>query len=604
MVAETTEGNPVSETTYLASAVQFEPVLFDKQRNITRLVELVEEAAAGGAKLITTPEMGISGYCFFDAAEAETMAETVPGPSTEIFAELAAIHNCHIVIGMPERDVETGLLYNSAVLIGPQGLVGTHRKTHGYIAEPKWAAPGDFGHRVFDTPVGRIALLICMDIHFVETARMVALAGADVICHISNWLAERTPAPYWISRAFENSCYLMESNRWGLERGVQFSGGSCIIAPDSEILTSLDAGDGVVTAEIDLTAVRAAKESSASALSGRRPELYRDLQINTYLWNPRDFFTLYGNDPIPPGRPSVLAAVQQDATSDSAANVARIRDAFLETADAGADLVVFPELSVSGPPSAGADYAESIDPEGILKPLLDSAASRGSYLVIGIAERGDIARPPYNSAVLIGPEGIVAVHRKIHLSKDDEMYFAAGDSWTHADIRVGRVALLLGDDVLRPESGRVAALHGCDVIAVPARISALLHHGHPGTQVPLNYPIPRGASQLHWHHMRVRAGENNVYLAYANPPEFGGRSGVFGPDTFEFPRRERVAGAAAEVLTAPIDTSDGPGPYNANVVRRKDLVTMRLPHHYRMLSAPGRPASEQFAPDVTLASVR
>ncbi len=52
-----------------------------------------------------------------------------------------------------------------------------------------------------------------MDIHFVETARLVALQGADVICHISNWLAERTPAPYWISRAFENGCYLIESNR-------------------------------------------------------------------------------------------------------------------------------------------------------------------------------------------------------------------------------------------------------------------------------------------------------------------------------------------------------------------------------------------------------
>nr|WP_232375214.1 nitrilase-related carbon-nitrogen hydrolase [Mycolicibacterium mengxianglii] len=481
--------------------------------------------------------------------------------------------------------------------------MGTHRKTHGYIAEPKWATPGDRGHQVFDTALGRIALLICMDIHFVETARVVALDGADVICHISNWLAERTPAPYWISRAYENSCYLIESNRWGLERGVQFSGGSCIIAPDSEILASQDGGDGVITAEIDLTAVRAAKASSASGLSGRRPELYRDLQINTYLWNPRDFFSLYGNNPIPVGRPSVLAAVQQDATSDSAANVAQIRRAFLDAVDAGADLVVFPELSVSGPPSAAVDYAESIAVDGILQPLLDSAAGCGSYLVVGIAERGDVGTAPYNSAVLIGPEGIVAVHRKIHLSEDDEMYFAAGDCWTHADIPVGRVALLHGDDVLRPESGRVAALRGCDVIAVPARIAAPLHHGHPGTTVPLNYPIPRGASHLHWHHMRVRAGENNVYLAYANPPEFGGRSGLFGPDTFEFPRRERVAGTAAEVLVAAIDTSDGPGPYNANVVRRKDLVTMRLPHHYRTLSAPDRPATVEVTTGVTLAGV-
>ena len=79
-------------------------------------------------------------------------------------------------------------------------MVGRHRKTHPYISEPKWAAAGDLGHQVFDTPIGRIALLICMDLRFVETARLVALPGADVICHIANWLAERTPAPYTMRR--------------------------------------------------------------------------------------------------------------------------------------------------------------------------------------------------------------------------------------------------------------------------------------------------------------------------------------------------------------------------------------------------------------------
>ena len=94
---------------------------------------------------------------------------------------------------------------------------------------------GRHRHVVFDTEIGRIALLVCMDLHFFETARLEALAGADVICHISNWLQERTPAPYWINRAFENACYVIESNRWGLERTVQFSGGSCIIEPDGNV---------------------------------------------------------------------------------------------------------------------------------------------------------------------------------------------------------------------------------------------------------------------------------------------------------------------------------------------------------------------------------
>ena len=129
-------------------------------------------------------------------------------------------------------------------------------------------------NQVFETTIGRIALLICMDIHFVETARLMALQGADVICHISNWLAERTPAPYWISRAFENGCYVIESNRWGLERTVQFSGGSCVIAPDGNVIAVIDKGDGFALADIDLEVARARRVGGEAVFAQRRPELY------------------------------------------------------------------------------------------------------------------------------------------------------------------------------------------------------------------------------------------------------------------------------------------------------------------------------------------
>ncbi len=120
--------------------------------------------------------MCTTGYCFFDQREAERMAEPVPGPTTDRFAQIAREHHCYIVFGMPERDEQTGLLYNTAAFVGPDGFIGKHRKTHAYIAEPKWAAPGNLGHQVFDTEIGRIAVLICMDIHFVETARLAAVA--------------------------------------------------------------------------------------------------------------------------------------------------------------------------------------------------------------------------------------------------------------------------------------------------------------------------------------------------------------------------------------------------------------------------------------------
>jgi hypothetical protein len=100
-------------------------------------------------------------------------------------------------------------------------------------------------------------------------------------------------------------------------------------------------------------------------------------------------------------------------------------------------------------------------------------------------------------------------------------------------------------------------------------------------------PIPTGADPHHWHHFRVRAGENNVFFAFANvhEPDSGylGLSGVFGPDSFEFPRREAIAGDGEGIATAVIDTSNLDSAYPTNVVRRKDLVVMRMPHSYRAL---------------------
>ncbi len=367
--------------------------------------------------------MGTTGYCWFDRAEVAPFVEPVPGPTTERFHAVAQAHGIHVVIGLPEVDPETGLYYNTAVLIGPDGVVGRHRKTHPISPEPKWSAPGDLGHQVFETPLGRIALLICMDIHFVETARLAALGGADVICHISNWLAERTPAPYWISRAFENGCYLVESNRWGLERTVQFSGGSAIIEPDGAVAAVVDAGDGIAYGEIDLARARDRQVLGEPVFAQRRPELYPELATNTFTWNPSDFFGLYGHRPLPPGRRSRVAVGQFLPGRDVDANLDRIESLAIEAAGQGADLVVFPELSVTGLADA-AERAEPL-PGRATDRLLAIAARHRLHLVAGLAETEDGRR--YNTAVLVGPEGIVGRYRKIHLTGEDRRWATPGD---------------------------------------------------------------------------------------------------------------------------------------------------------------------------------
>ena len=569
-------------TIHKVAAVQFEPTMFEKERNVARLLELCEQAAVAGARLIVTPEMGTTGYCWFDRAEVAPFVESIPGPTTSRFAALARKHDCYIVVGMPEVD-EDNIYFNTAVLIGPDGIVGRHRKTHPYISEPKWAAAGDLHNQVFETPIGRIALLICMDIHFVETARLMALGGADVVCHISNWLAERTPAPYWISRAFENGCYVIESNRWGVERTVQFSGGSCVIAPDGQVIAVRDKGDGVLLSEIDLDAARARRVLGEAVFAQRRPELYPELLTDTFSWNPRDFFGLYGHEPWPPGKTSRVSVAQFAPGDDTDQNLAEIATLARRASAEGADLVVFPELAVTGL----GDPAMSAQPiPGPVTDRLEELAEElGLHLVCGLAERaGDLV---YNSACLVTPDGDISVYRKTHLTADERSWATAGDGWTVVDTPIGRIGLLIGHDASFPEAGRVLALRGCDLVACPAAIKGGFSSSHPGTQVEQPKPIPTGADPHHWHHFRVRAGENNLYLAFANvvDPERGypGLSGVFGPDTFAFPRQEAIATGGTGLATALVDTTNLDSLYPTNVVRRKDLVSMRMPHSYRGL---------------------
>lgn len=98
--------------------------------------------------------------------------------------------------------------------------------------------------------------MICQDAVFFEAARALALKGADIILFPRNWLSEKAPSMYWISRASENGVYLAAADRYGEERGVQFSGGSAVLGPDGRILASLDNGPGIVYADVDLDRAR------------------------------------------------------------------------------------------------------------------------------------------------------------------------------------------------------------------------------------------------------------------------------------------------------------------------------------------------------------
>tara|TARA_B100000927_G_C16457120_1_gene466310 strand:- start:97 stop:1839 length:1743 start_codon:yes stop_codon:yes gene_type:complete len=564
---------------YKVAAIQYEPTQFDKEKNINNLVKLCEEAAKGGAKLIVTPEMGTSGYCFLNRSEIKNLVEKIPGPTTKQFEKIANKHSCFIVIGLPEVDEDTKLYYNSAVLIGPNGIIGKHRKSHSYIAEPKWSAPGQ-EHLVFETDLGKIGILICMDIHFIETARLIALQDADIIIHISNWLGERTPAPYWISRAFENSCYLIESNRWGLERTVQFSGGSCVINPDGTIASVIDKGDGIAYANIDISWAREKKVLNEKIFNDRRPEMYLNLPTDPYLWNPLDFFNLYGLNPLPKGKKSLVSIVQMSSNKDSKKNLENIFKYLDKAKSEKSELVVFPELILTGHLNKNKSAVEKDDPK--ILELAKYANKNQMYIYFGFAEKKD--NEYFNSSMLLGPEGILGIYRKVHLNKEDRAWASEGNEWKFVDTKIGRIGMLIGYDSIFPESARCLGLYGCDIVLCSSAQKGVFTHGHKGSKIRQNYPIPMNADPNHWNHFRIRGGENNIYFLFSNISDrknnYLGKSGIFGPDPFKFPREESLIHQNEDLTHLEIDTSNLDTNYPTNVVRDKFMMSMRQPQHY------------------------
>ncbi|MFN8661145.1 MAG: nitrilase-related carbon-nitrogen hydrolase [Thermomicrobiales bacterium] len=576
---------------YRVAVIQFEPTLFAKEANVAALLRLVEDAAAGGAKLIVTPEMATSAYCWADRAEVAPEVEPIPGPSTERFGEVARKYGCWIVLGMPEVDPETDVFYNSAVLIGPEGPVGVYRKTHAFISEPTWAKDGDLGLPVFETPLGRIAMTICMDACYPETARIPALAEADVICFPTNWLTEKSPSPSWIARAVENGVYFLAANRYGLERGVQFSGGSAVINPDGSLQGVVDNGDGIAWGEVDIARARDKGwrgESPEDLLADRRPEAYGRSTLNSYLWPAADFHGLYDLRPLPESRESRVAVVQMTPLGgDVAGNLARIAQEI--AALAPVDLVVFPELALTGAVTdveTARDVTQPI-PGPLTEQMQAIAAEHEVYLVVGLVEQDPANGNLYNSAALIGSQGVVGVYRKIHLSAEDRAWATPGDGGLPVfDIPPGRTGLLIGYDALFPEAARELALQGADIVACPSLLDGPQVRSYGATTVPFPEHVETGPTADHFHLWRERERENHVHVLFANGgAPWMGWSGIFAAVLETEPRVEVVIPGNAEgAVSALVSTS--------TITREKPMVGMRMPIWYDAMQVPVERAAQ------------
>jgi predicted amidohydrolase len=268
--------------TWKIAGVQMDVALAEPERNLNRILDALRETTRQSARLTIFPECAITGYGFDDLAAARAVAQSIPGPATERLGEVCKQTDSYAIVGLLEATESQ--LFNACVLVGPKGLVGSYRKLHlPKLGVDKLATPGDRPLDVFEIEGLRVGMNICYDVSFPESARSLALDGADLIALPTNWPpGALCVAQHAINvRAMENAVYFAAVNRIGLESGFQFIGHSQIADPNGETLASAPhADEAILFADIHPELARAKRivrvpgKHEIDRFADRRPEMY------------------------------------------------------------------------------------------------------------------------------------------------------------------------------------------------------------------------------------------------------------------------------------------------------------------------------------------
>jgi predicted amidohydrolase len=256
--------------------VQFAPIRCDVAANVAQVERLLRGVRAD---LLVLPELANSGYMHTSPETLAPYAEPGDGsgPFLSALRELAAQTSGLIVAGFAERAADG--LYNSAAAVGAGGVVAVYRKTHLFYEEQDLFLPGDTGFSAFEYGGARIGMMICFDWYFPESARTLALRGAQIIAHPSNLVLPHCQTAM-VTRCLENRVFALTTNRYGAEtvgdQSLIFTGASQLMTPRGErLLQAPMEGDSVMQAEIEPALANDKRPTSRNhLLADRRPEMY------------------------------------------------------------------------------------------------------------------------------------------------------------------------------------------------------------------------------------------------------------------------------------------------------------------------------------------
>jgi predicted amidohydrolase len=268
------------------AVAQMKPKLGEPEENLIKMSEMISKIASQQrVDLIVFPELITSGNEI--GLRFTELAQRVPGATVNLIAQRASEYGVYIAFGMVTKERVESVLYNSAVMVGPDGeLLDIYNKIH-LRGEERMAFREGYKLPVIDTDIGNIGLMIGYDLSFPEVSRCLSLDGAEILCVLASW--EAADVDEWKtflrSRAYENAVFMVGANRVGEDVTLTFGGESMIIGPRGQVYASLagetdpDTGaplEGFAVARIDLDEVRRSREEYQQ-IQNRQPLVYKSV---------------------------------------------------------------------------------------------------------------------------------------------------------------------------------------------------------------------------------------------------------------------------------------------------------------------------------------
>ncbi|MET4637283.1 carbon-nitrogen hydrolase family protein [Mycetocola sp. 2940] len=464
------KSSPVApaETVRVAAAQFFSGA--DVAANLDLVVGYMTKAKAEGAHLLVTPENSNRVRDFTSREAAFDACEAIDGPFVTGIQAAARELGIMAAVGVDLRADTAPDVYITQILIDSTGdILHVHHKTVFWDYEYTLFTPGSKAIEVVDTRIGRIGMLLCADGIVPEVPRLLALQGAQIL---TNSLNSRGPDEMRVHeplRAIENHVWHIAANTvGGPANGYPWTGGSQIISPTGQILANAgETDEGMVVADITPATSHPKVLAGIGDLdSFRRPDLYGELLDDIHGLRVAE---MYG--PVPPGTPAKPLPVATLQTSWYHATSWTLTRAVAQVeyaAKRGTALGVFPELFIHRPGEIEADPGAAAELSAQALDLLTAAAGEhGVWIVVNLVERD---RDRYfSTAYLLSDSGdIHSTYRKAHLNESERLWATAGDDLVVADTPIGRIGLMIGDEIWLPEVARILTLRGAEVIAHPA----------------------------------------------------------------------------------------------------------------------------------------